>query len=281
MLRLHKLNNDEIGVIPDLIGSGQDDRKVKGGHILDIFHNVFLCARKKSGKTSCIYKILKECAGKDTIVVLFVSTLYKDVGWQNIRKYLDMKHIDHVDYTSIKDEHGVDQLDAIIKDLEHDAEEEEKNKDKPKEKKKQSMLLCDGDECDDEHVKRKSKYRCPEFIFVFDDISNELKSKSLISLLKRNRHFKCSILLSSQYPLDLDPQSRKQIDTWLVFKGQPLAKLETIYKDADISIPFDEFAKIYKVATEKPYSFLNINTRNETFKRNFNTEIKIKSSDIV
>lgn len=280
MLRLQKVHNDEVTVIPDFIGKGVDNRKVKGGHILDIQHNVFLAARKKSGKTSTIFKILKECAGRDTIVVLFVSTLYKDVGWLNIRKYLDMKGITHLDFTSIKDENGVDQLDSIVKELEEEAKEEELNKDKPKEK-KQSILLCEGDECEDEHKKRKSKYRCPEYIFVFDDISSELKSKSLISLLKRNRHYNATILLSSQYILDLDPQSRKQIDTWLVFRGQPMEKLETIYKDADISIPFDEFVRVYKVATEKPYSFLNINTRTEVFKKNFNVEIKIKSPDIV
>lgn len=277
MIRLQKINNDEVGVIPDLVGSGSDNRKVKGGHILDLYHNVFLCARKKSGKTSCIFKILKECCGKDTIVVFFCSTLYKDVGYQNIRKYLDMKHIQHLDFTSLKNEKGQDELDSIIKELEREGEEEEKQKDKKPEVK----ILLLGDEEEEEPKKRKSKYKSPEYIFVFDDISNELKSKSIISLLKKNRHFKSTCLISSQYPFDLDPQSRKQIDTWLIFKGQPTAKLESIYKDADISIDFEEFERIYKVATKMPYSFLNINTRTETFKRNFNTEIKIKSSGIV
>lgn len=275
MISLHKLNNDTVDIIPDLIGSGQDKRPVKGGHILDLYSNVFLVAKKRSGKTCTIFKILKECAGRDTIVVLFVPTLYKDVGWKNIRKYLDMKNIEHIDFTSIKDENNVDQLDLIVKDLDEEAEEAERNKDKPKEQ-RQRLLLDE-----EEPVKRKPKYRSPEFIFVFDDISNELKSKSVVTLVKKYRHYLSTCIYSSQYLNDMDPQSRKQIDTWLVFKGQPIEKLETIYQNADLDISFDDFVKIYKLATKNPYSFLYINSEKGIFKRNFNTEIKIKSRDIL
>lgn len=279
MLKFNKLFDDKITAIPNLIGGSIDTRKVKGQHILDLYHNVFLCARKKSGKTSCIFKIIKECCNKDTIVVIFCSTIYKDAGWQNIRKYLDMKKIEHIDHTSIKSLDGVDQLEAIINELQMNAEQEEKDKlnSVKKEPKKVNPLLCGDDEDDLEITcKRKSKYKVNDYMFIFDDISNELKSKSLIGLLKKNRHFKASCLVSSQYVLDLDPQSRKQIDTWMIFRGQTLEKLQTIFKEADVSIPFDEFVEIYKKATEIPYSFLNINTRDDSFKRNFNTLIELK-----
>lgn len=279
MIRLNKIFDDKIIAIPNLIGGSIDTRKVKGQQILDLYHNVFLCARKKSGKTSCIFKIIKECCNKDTIVVIFCSTIYKDAGWQNIRKYLDMKKIEHIDHTSIKSLDGVDQLESIINELQLDAEQEEKDKLNPvkKEPKKVNPLLCGDDEDDLEITcKRKSKYRVPDYLFIMDDISNELKSKSLIGLLKKNRHFKATCLISSQYVLDLDPQSRKQVDTWMIFRGQTLEKLQIIYKEADISIPFDEFLEIYRKATETPFSFLNINTREDTFKKNFNISIELK-----
>ena len=276
MIRLHKINNETVSAIPDFIGKGTDNRKVKGQNVLDLYHNVFLCAKKKTGKTSCIFKILKECATKDTIVVFFVSTLYKDSSYLNIRKYLDTKNIQHLDFTSLKNENGEDILSNIIKELEIDgkaAEEEEKE-----EKPKSTLLnLCESESDDECKKKKKSKYISPEYFFVFDDISNELKSSSVVALSKKNRHYKSSCLYASQYILDLDPQTRKQIDSWLIFKGQSTQKLEIIYKDADISIDFPQFERIYKLATSEPYSFLNINTRTDIFMKSFNTEIKIKS----
>src|SRR6185437_11733738 len=65
---------------------------------------------------------------------------------------------------------------------------------------------------------RVSKYQAPEYIIIFDDLSSELKSRSLLSLLKFNRHFKSKLIISSQWLHDLLPESRKQIDLFLIFK---------------------------------------------------------------
>jgi hypothetical protein len=56
----------------------------------------------------------------------------------------------------------------------------------------------------------------------------------------------------------------------------PEDKLQHIYKMADISISYDLFVKIYHKATEKPYSFLYIDTQKEEFRRNFNCKLDIK-----
>lgn len=63
--------------------------------------------------------------------------------------------------------------------------------DEPKEKKKKS---------------KKSKYLAPEYMIIFDDLSSELKSRSLLSLLKFNRHFKAKLIISSQWLHDLLPE---------------------------------------------------------------------------
>jgi len=102
-----------------------------------------------------------------------------------------------------------------------------------------------------------------------------LKSTSLTSLLKKNRHFLSKVVVSSQYLNDLAPQSRKQIDYFLIFKGQPQAKLDEIYRDADISVDEHTFYKLYKHSTEAKYSFLYIDTNNNTYRRTFNVEYDI------
>lgn len=275
MLSLQKLNNDIVKAIPNLIGKGKDTRPIKGEHIMDLYENVYICAKKKSGKTSVIYKILKECATKDTIVIFFVSTINNDDSYKNIRKYLDVKNIQHIDYTSLKSDDGkTDVLNDIIKELEHEAKHGEDDIETPS----NTNLIKMNEEQEQETKKnRKSKYRSPQYIFVFDDLSNELHSSSIVSLSKKHRHFLANCIYASQFLHDLDPQTRKQMDRILLFKGQSDKKLEIIHKDADLSVEFDDFLKIYKFATKEPYSFLNIDVRNELFIKNFNTKINIKN----
>ena len=62
-------------------------------------------------------------------------------------------------------------------------------------------------------------------MIVLDDLSNELKSKSLLTLLKKNGHYRSKIIISSQWLHDLLPESRKQIALFMVFKGFPEKKI--------------------------------------------------------
>ncbi len=94
--------------------------------------------------------------------------------------------------------------------------------------------------------------------------------------MKKNRHYKSKIIVSSQWINDLLPASRKQLDIIIIFKGFSEKKINELYRDADSSINFDEFYKVYKQATEKPYSFLYIDTRNDILRQNFSHQIILK-----
>jgi hypothetical protein len=130
---------------------------------------------------------------------------------------------------------------------------------------------------DEEKIKkpRKSKYQAAEYMIIVDDLSGELKSNSLVELLKKNRHYKNKIIISSQYMNDLKPESRKQIDIFMIFKGFNDKKLAEIHKDCDSSVPFETFQRVYKQATEKPFTFLYIDTRSDKFRCCFNHEFII------
>ena len=267
LIRIDTINDEVVKPIPQYAGGNLDTRPVKGAQICsEPYANIFLVARKKSGKTSAVFKILKECAGRDTKIIAFVSTLNKDQNWKNIKSYFDNKGITFIGYTSLKED-GPDRLQELIKHLETEAEHEEEQEDVPKVGK---GLRFNEPEEEEESKPRKLKYLAPDYIIVLDDLSTELKSKSLVSLLKKNRHYKSKIIISSQYLHDVDPQARKQIDVWIVFGGQSDEKLQIIFKDADLSIPFELFKKIYKFATMKPFSFLYLDTTKEEFRVNFN-----------
>src|SRR5436309_533705 len=113
----------------------------------------------------------------------------------------------------------------------------------------------------------------------FDDLSSELKSPSLTSLLKFNRHFKAKLIISSQWLHDLPPESRKQIDLFLIFKGFPEDKMKAIFTDCDTGVDFDLFYKIYKKSTKHKHSLMYIDTGNDAFRRNFNQKFLIHHED--
>ena len=265
---LRQINNVKVSAIP-IIGGG-DMRPIKGSELFpEVFANIFICAKKNSGKTSTIYKIIKSCSVKGvTKVFAFVSTIHKDNNWIAIKEMCKSKGFEFHGYTSLKD--GEDVLDSLITSLQ---EEPAPESDESPPSKHKNVLLVSDDE-DEEEKKPRSKYRASEYIFVFDDLSTELKSKSLIALTKKNRHYKSKCIISSQYLNDILPEMRLQMDYWLVFAGQNDAKLEEIYRHADLSISFEQFKRIYAIATDERYSFLYI-SRDGEFRKNFSHKIEL------
>jgi len=294
------INKEIVKAIP--LVEPEDQRPVLGWELFpEVFANICIVSRKKTGKTTIIHKILKQCVGKETKkVLLFVSTAYKDPNWISIRKMLESKKDTEVEvHTSLYDD-GINQLDALVEELEQEAKEREEAKEEGIEEAKMHNEKTDVDKLLDklkqengvngyidleddekEKKKRKSKFKMPEYVIVLDDLSNEVKSPSLNTLLKKNRHFKCKVIISSQWIHDFRPEALKQMDYWLILKGQSMAKLEKIYKDADLSITFDRFVNIYKESTTEKFSFLYIDGVNMLFRRNFNMAIEFRDNDEV
>ena len=116
---LQQINNHFVEAIPIPY---EDKRPIKGGDlVVDVFENIFLCARKKVGKTSTLFKIMKECAGRKTIIIVFCSTAYKDKNWVEIRKYFEKKEMDIRIFTSLFDE-GENQLANLRREAKDEAE---------------------------------------------------------------------------------------------------------------------------------------------------------------
>jgi hypothetical protein len=252
----------------------------------EIYANIFCVAKKNSGKTTVVYNIVKECCTRDTTVLVFASTVDKDETHLCIKQYCKDHSIPYLGYISMKqhDEVKVDIIDTLIDKLQTEAkelsEQSDEEDDEETNSSKNEIELFDSDaEDEDEDVqtskmqrrkRRKNKYRAPEYMIILDDISNELKSATLVKLLKMNRHFKMKVIVSSQYVNDLLPESIKQMDYCLIFKGEPLIKLQKLYKDLDLGIDFETFLKYYKIATEEKYGFLYIDARKQLFRKNFN-----------
>jgi hypothetical protein len=236
----------------------------------EIYSNVFLCAKKKSGKTCTINHIVRKCVDKRTTVIVFCSTSHKDRNWLEIKKYLEEKEIPHEFHNSIKED-GHDYLAELIDKLQLEVSDDESESEPEPEP---EILRFDDDSVTIKLKKRKPKIISQKYLIIFDDLSLELQDKNINHLLKTNRHYKSKVLLSSQYLNDLAPMARRNIDVYILFGGLNEKKLQEIYANADLSIEFNEFRMLYEDATSKKYNFFYCDT-NGDYRMNFNERYKI------
>lgn len=242
--------------------------RIKGYDLIPkLYCAMFICAKKESGKTNAIFKILKECTGKKTNLIIVSSTVYNDPNWIKIVKYFENKGM-NIEVSTSLDEVGITNR---VHELEEQGrkEIEDQSNEKPK-----SMLLF-NEEKENKEQERKAKKVAPEYIFVFDDMSTVLRDKSIGTLIKKHRHFKSKIICSSQYPNDLAPESRKNIDIFLLFGGHSLNKLEELYQNMDLEISFDLFVTLYENATKEKYSFLYVDRNCNEYRKGFNLRYEI------
>lgn len=251
----------------------EDLSRVKGRDLFPrLYFNLFICAKKKSGKTSLINHIIDKCTDKRTKVIIFCSTINKDPTYRHITEKLENKDYTVLTYQDLY-EGKINQLDEIIDSLietpENDYSSNEESSDpyplidmhmKMEKKKKK---------------KRKPKYDVPDILFIFDDLGDTLRDKSIAKLLKVHRHHKSCVIVSSQYDTDIQPASIKQCDHLIAFAGHDEEKMLRFYKLLDLTIPFDQFYNMYKEVTKEKYQFLYVDVPDSSFRKNFNTLIEL------
>ena len=263
-----------------------EDKDAKGGDVFSLYSNIFLCAKKKSGKTSTIYKILKMCCNTKTNIIIFASTVNKDETWEKIVKHFS-KTNNVATYTSLFED-GIDRLREFIDTLQEQDNNESSEEEESSEYEADPDDICFYEYPKLKKVKKKKKKRAkqraakpkrkiaPEYVFVLDDLSTELSKPIISAFVKKNRHFKCKVIISSQWWNDLHPQARQQLDYILLYPNMRRDKLEVIHKEADLAIPLKEFNQLYEDATSEKYNFLYIDVRDEKFRKNFTDEYVLK-----
>lgn len=265
MIKEEKINS--IKVKP-LIVHQQDTTKIKGADLFpSLYYNLFLCSKKRSGKTSLINTIIQKATDKKTMFFIFCPTVNVDDTWKMIVEWLNNRGNSVNTYTELMDG-KINILNEIVNELSI-PEEDEKDKEEEQPKK---LIKC-------ESPKKKKEYKpkkiSPQVCFIFDDASDMLRNPAVATLLKKNRHLKANVILSSQYLHDLTPSSIKQLDYFIAFKSLSDDKLETIHKGLDLSLDLEKLLMYYHYCVEKPYSFLYINVRTEEYRCNFNKRLEL------
>lgn len=275
MISLKAINKEKVKPIPK---PKIDEKKIKGFSMFpEPYANIFLLGRKKSGKTTVIFNILKKCIDKDTRLVIFSSTAYKDASWLHIiNKFKKTNQVDvFLDIGTAKESN----LEPIIEELNAQAELEMLEKEKAENETEEPINFIKFNEPDEEDKpkkKRKKKKLAPEIVFIFDDLGSDNRSIVISNLLKTNRHYKSKVIISSQYLHDLQPQSIKQLDYLLCFNGLTDKKLEKAHLGLDLTVNLPTFKRLYDHATSKKYCFLYIDVVNSLFRNCFNKEYSIQ-----
>jgi len=274
------IKENKISTIKDIkplvTGLGNDSSKVKFGNVLaNPYNTTFLCAKRKSGKTSVLAEILDKTSNKNTIFWVFCPTTNIDESWKTIITKLQDKGCLVNIFDSIM-EGKKNQLNEIVDALSKGCDNESEPETKPIKK-----LICDTvQEEQKEKKERKPKKISPEHIFCFDDISSELKNPAVNKLLKMSRHLKASVYLSFQYAMDIRPEAWVQAQYCILFKSFSEEKLQHVYKYLDLSLDFEKFKELYQYVMKDNrgvnYNFLFIDVKEQLYRKNFNKELSLE-----
>lgn len=244
--------------------------------------NIGIISKKASGKTMCIANFLPKLVGRDTVVMLFVSTIHKDPVWKAIVKNLEDRGVPLMVETDIFDENGINLIKEFRNENSYD-DDQDFTQDEPEIKQqikppaiKTNNTPNVGLETAKKPVKRKSKYKYSKYIIVLDDLGDRLHDSDLMELMKRNRHYRCTVILSTQYLNDIKSEGIRQLDYCMIFKNFSEDKVEELYAKLAPGISLDLFKKIYFYATDPSkgngYEFLLFERAGkERYRQSFHT----------
>jgi hypothetical protein len=241
-------------------GVKEDKRPVKGAELLpELYASVVCAAPTSGGKTTVIGHVLKHCIDERTKVIVFCSTWDLDVGWRGIKQDLERREIEVAHFDSVVDDQKHDVLKTVV-----DQVGAEMSSSKPRAKKRKQgvlqFLLEDEDEEEDEPDKHKD--RVPEHCFILDDLTvHELQHNSVVNLLKKSRHYKAKVIVSTQAIIHLVKSAWAQLSELCLFGGFAEDYLRLLYKRIPTHVPYSAFELAYNEVTSEKHRFLTIYLR--------------------
>lgn len=299
MFKTKEIN--DVSIKPVIHKTNENKNNVRAfNYYENPYSNICLMARKNSGKSTVIYRALEQCAKKGTNVFLFSPTVNIDPTYGKMVKMLKKKGCTVVAKEHFIDENGVDLIGQLLQIFSKKDEVEE-----TQEEYKPPPLLYFGDDRNYKHCnvqvggecvlvekppkpkkekkekeKKKDKLITPEHIFVFDDLSSDMRHKSISKLMTKQRHYKLKCFLSCHSVNNLEKMALSCIDVYHIFPNISSEKIEELGEKVNITFKNDtkkdsKLQRLYDDATAKPYNFLYIDRNNGTFRKNFNHKYNI------
>jgi len=291
MSKIEKYKINSIVAKPSVVN--EDDKKPKGYNIFPELHGICaLISKKHSGKSTLARCIAKHLIDQDSHVWVWSSTALQDAEILNLEYYCNENGIKYTAHTSMFERRPYtykgktlyekkDLLDEwitkhtvakSIKITDPDADIDYNNYGIPHRSLNEPEPFCD----DNKTFEVEKDYLPLKNLIIIDDLPNELKHGSIARLMRTNVHTESFVLILSHAITDMLPSSTQQFDYALIGREIPMTKLEKIYHDFGLTIPFEAFMAMYRDATAEPYNFFYIDKNTQSFRKNLNTLYKIK-----
>jgi len=279
---------NDITVKPVISHSHENKKSIRGyDYVPELYANVCFLARKNSGKTTTLYRILENSTKKGQNCYIFCSTINIDPTYKKMIKMLTKKGVNVKQFDNFVTDDGINVINEIVNmiqrpdDEDIDPEPESiqdlkppfivdntmqkkiDNMNKPKKKAKKIK------------PKKDNKDLVADNIFIFDDLATAMRHDSITRLLVKNRHLKSRCFISIHYPSQLSPSSLRMIDQWFLYPQIDRDKIDELGYKIGTSFSSDtkknsKLWDMYSDATCKKYNCLNIDMKNMIFKKNFN-----------
>ena len=271
-----------------LEGAGDKTLPVRGQELIsELYANMFLVAKKNSGKTTVISHLLKHTIDKRTTVCIFSSTVHIDKAWIAIQKMLKRKGISVFVFTSLVED-GVNLLEQFLDGVSNEntnprSSEVLEEKKECINKEPDTKRLCHFPEEDTKTVEPEKKERLisystrvPKYWMILDDLDvASLRSPVIANMLKKNRHYQMRTSIVSQHVIHIKPDSYSQLDYLYLWAGFAEDYVRKVWEHISSHMDFNEFYTLYREATAEKYSFLNIDIRNQSYRVKFGKHLKI------
>jgi hypothetical protein len=296
-LKTVKVSDSKI-IVPRIT---KDTRKIKAGDIFSIpYPNIFICSMKASGKSTVLTNIIFKMMGKNTKLIIICNSINHDSIWLDAIKKIKKRGNDVILLNDIVED-GVDEIAEFLSEMKNNnSDEGEKDEEseikqsgeqikhlghirKPlyelvkknevkndvKDEKQDEKQSGGNDKQDEKRALNKQSKIISEYLICLDDLGSSLRNKSLDQLVKTNRHYKCTVIISTQHLNDILPSTLRQMNYCLIFGKFSEDKLKELYKKFDIGVTYDEFYNMYKDATKQKYNFLFIDRPKNEFRSGF------------
>lgn len=300
-MKVRQLQDPNLEIKPvKLPSSDFDEKNILGYPIFEQIRapmSIGIYGKRGSGKTTTLVNVLRHTTSPRTSVILFSKTAFTDPTWMAVQNEFLHKGIPFTRYQSIFDED--DPKINIVASIMHSLQIEDKNKNSLQQSssgpskpvivttEEEKALLEGGGKkqlsaaekkrlAEIEKKERHDYLKQPRFVFVFDDIANELKDKAIAQLIKNARHFHATVIISTQSYYDVLKAIRINME-YVILCGQahPQDRVEAICSEMGIDMKPNVFYNLYKMVTQpSPYDFLFVNISKEQYRRNFNQVIE-------
>lgn len=242
--------------LPDYGKFGIDSKESKYRG-MDVFaaqhYNMAILSKKHSGKTTLIREVILRSIQKNTIVLFFTSTWHKDKTYALMRKELEAKGIPYEGFTHFIDDDGTNLIEGFMASNINDNLDEDDKEAPPMFTMSQlAARFMTGRPL----PRKKKKSIKPEYIIVFDDLSKDIRHASVEKLIKKNRHYRAKIIMSSQSIVDITPGMFVNLEYLVIFKSFSEDTLMNLYKRSHMWMPYEDFLAFYKDAVSQKYGFL-------------------------